>query len=68
MSFFEYLNFLFGDPFSMIGLAPETFICGTLFGIPLIWTVLKISVNDRSATTEIPSVNHSPSSHTRNAA
>jgi hypothetical protein len=67
MSFFEYLNFLFGNPFSMIGLAPETFICGALFSIPLIWTVLKIFVNERPDT-EAPPVNHSPSNHTQKAA
>jgi hypothetical protein len=67
MSFFEYLNFLFGTPFSMIGLAPETFICGTLFSIPLVWAVVRIAVN-HSLHTEAPPVSHSPSSRTRNAA
>lgn len=67
MSFSEYLNFLFGDPFRMMGLAPETVVSVMLFSIPLIWTVWKIVV-DSCIDLETPPVNHSPSNHTQKAA
>lgn len=66
MSFFEYLTFLYGNPF-MTRLAPETFFSGMLFSIPLIWTVLKILVN-HLLDMESPPVNRSPSNHTQKAA
>jgi hypothetical protein len=67
MSFFEYLNFLFGAPFSTMNLAPETVISAALFSIPLIWTVWKLVLNSW-IDLETPPVNHSPSSPTRKAA
>jgi hypothetical protein len=66
MSFFEYLNFVYGNPFSA-RLAPETIIFATLFSIPLIWTVLKIFVN-HWLDMETPPAHHSPSNHTQKAA
>jgi hypothetical protein len=67
MTFFEYLNFLYGEPVRVIRIAPEAIVFGTLFSIPLIWTVLKIFVT-AWVDMETPPVNHSPSNPTQKAA